>query len=162
MAPIASALVVELLVSLLQHPLQARAPAWVPTPPQKKRDGAPSANLESSTEGSSAPSLTDRTRVVEDPFEHPLGRLPHTIRSYLSRFENIIVKGTKTLCCSACSSGILDAYRKDGFEFVKRALNEAGYVEEVSGLKELYRQAEEHEGMEAWEVEEDEDGELIG
>lgn len=40
-------------------------------------------------------------------------------------------------CCSACSDNIVDAYKANGWEFVKRALNEKGYVDEISGLKEV-------------------------
>lgn len=40
-------------------------------------------------------------------------------------------------CCSACSDNIVEAYKANGWEFVKRALNEKGYVDEISGLKEV-------------------------
>lgn len=40
-------------------------------------------------------------------------------------------------CCSACSDNIVEAYNANGWEFVKRALNEKGYVDEISGLKEV-------------------------
>jgi ubiquitin-like modifier-activating enzyme ATG7 len=54
----------------------------------------------------------------------------------------------------------LDAYRKDGWGFVKRALMEAGYVAELSGLAEVQRRAEEMAGEVDWEEEDDlEDGE---
>ena len=79
----------------------------------------------------------------------------------MASFSNMMVKGKAYDCCSACSDGIVNEYRKSGWEFVKRALNEKGYVEEVSGLGEVQRIAErmDEEGLE-WE--EDEEGELIG
>lgn len=104
-AAIASALLVELLVSILQHPDGPTAPA---------------------------PSSPD-----DDRGEHPLGVIPHQIRGYLYNFQNLLIKGKAYDCCSACSDRILEAYQKDGWEFVKKALNEPGYVAELSGLAEV-------------------------
>jgi len=65
--------------------------------------------------------------------------------------------------CSACSDLIVDAYEKEGWGFIKKALGEKGWVEEVSGLAEVQKKAMEAEAdMDAWEEEdEDGDGELI-
>jgi len=104
-AAIASALLVEILVSLLQHPLGALAPA--PKNPTEERG------------------------------DHPLGIVPHQIRGFLSNFQNVVIRGSSYDCCSACSDRITDAYKSQGWEFVKRALNENGYVEELSGLAEV-------------------------
>ena len=104
-AAIASALLVEILVSLLQHPLGSRAPA--PLNPTEERG------------------------------DHPLGIVPHQIRGFLSNFQNVVIKGSSYDSCSACSDKILRAYTEHGWDFVKRALNEKGYVEELSGLAEV-------------------------
>ena len=104
-AAIASALLVETLISVLQHPWGARAPA--------------------------------PTFATDEPGDHPLGIVPHQIRGFLSNFENKIVKGHSYDCCSACSVKVISAYRAEGWAFVKRALNERGYVEELSGLAEV-------------------------
>ncbi|KAJ5312910.1 hypothetical protein PENANT_c049G10979 [Penicillium antarcticum] len=109
-APIASALLVELLVSLLQHPQGAAAPAPVAK----------------STESD----------------DHPLGIVPHQIRGFLSTFENLSVTGQSYQSCSACSERVIGAYREHGWDFVRKALNEPGYVEELSGLKEVHEKAE--------------------
>ncbi|KAL5040900.1 hypothetical protein BDW71DRAFT_192880 [Aspergillus fruticulosus] len=109
-ATMASALLVELLVSLLQHPLGAAAEA-----PQTRNN---SQN------------------------DHPLGVVPHQIRGFLPTFENVSVVGRSYKCCSACSSNIINEYKKEGWNFVQRALNEVGYVEELSGLKEVQETAE--------------------
>lgn len=101
----ASALVVELLISLLQHPLGAAAGA----------SHAHGDNLK----------------------DHPLGAVPHQIRGFLSSFENVSVVGRSYKCCSACSGNVLDEYKKEGWNFVQKALNQVGYVEELSGLKEV-------------------------
>ena len=95
----------ELLVSILQHPQGAAAPAPL-------------------TRG-------------DDRGDHPLGIVPHQIRGFLANFENITVTGKSYSCCSACSDKVTGAYREQGWEFVRRALNERGYVEELSGLREV-------------------------
>ncbi|KAF5864439.1 Deoxycytidine monophosphate (dCMP) deaminase [Aspergillus alliaceus] len=88
-AAIASALLVELLVSILQHPLGAAAPA--PAPASRS----------------------------DDRGSHPLGLVPHQIRDK-----------------------IVDTYKEKGWDFVHKALNESGYVEDLSGLKEVQSTAE--------------------
>jgi len=127
-AAIASALLVELLVSLLQHPLKAAAAA------------APSA--------ASAP---------RDPTNHPLGLVPHSVRGFLSTFSNMLIHGPNYDCCSACSDKVVGAYLEDGWEFIKSAMNDKGYVEELSGLAEVQRLAE----LAAGDVDWDEDDEVI-
>ncbi|KAL4885384.1 hypothetical protein BJY04DRAFT_231873 [Aspergillus karnatakaensis] len=112
-AAIASALLVELLVSLLQHPLGPGA-------------GAPQT----------------QSGDKEDIDGHPLGLVPHQIRGFLSTFENVHVVGRSYKCCSACSPNIVDEYIREGWDFVQRALNEVGYVEELSGLSEVQKSAE--------------------
>ncbi|KAJ5291138.1 Ubiquitin-like modifier-activating enzyme atg7 [Penicillium angulare] len=109
-AAIASALLVELLVSILQHPQEAFAPAPL------KRDN--------------------------ERGDHPLGLVPHQIRGFLATFENITITGQSYSCCSACSEKVTDMYEEQGWDFVRRALNEPGYVEELSGLKEVQEKAE--------------------
>ena len=133
-AAIASAILVELLVSILQHPEGAAAPA--------------SAN------------------TSEDRGDHPLGLVPHQIRGFLSTFSNMSIVGRSYNCCSACSDKIVDLYKTEGWDFVQRALNEKGYVEEVSGLKEVQRLAEAAAADIEWSEEEDAgaedgDGEMI-
>ncbi|KAL8828237.1 MAG: hypothetical protein Q9191_002707 [Dirinaria sp. TL-2023a] len=133
-AAIASALLVEVMVSLLQHPLGALAPA---------------------------PALP-----TEDRGDHPLGIVPHQIRGFLSSFDNKVIRGNSYDCCSACSGRIVKAYKTDQWSFVKRALNEKGYVEELSGLAEVQRAAEKaiadiELSDEGSTLEEDGDGEMI-
>ena len=145
-APLASSLLVELLVSILQHPSLARAPTGTTPSPQSNPPQA------------SHPSLPA-------PFQHPLGTIPHTIRGYLSNFSNLQVEGKPFDCCSACSTTVLDAYTADPWGFVQKALNEQGWVEEMSGLKEVQRRADEAAADVEWEEDEegglDEEGELL-
>ncbi|KAI1502805.1 hypothetical protein F5X99DRAFT_143452 [Biscogniauxia marginata] len=133
-AAIASALLVELMTSLLQHPLRHHAPA-------PKTTSTSPGNHES------------------DPNdEYALGIVPHQIRGFLNRFQNLLIKGQSYPCCSACSKPILSAYRSEGWNFVKRALEDKEYVAELSGLAEVQRKAEAIAGEVEWE-EGDEGGE---
>ena len=124
---------------MLQHPLGKDAPAPQPTPgvvPER------------------------------DPPDHALGLVPHQVRGYVSTFQNIVIRGQSYDCCSACSPKILDAFRKDGWGFVKKALQEKDYVAELSGLAEVQRRAEEMAAQVDWEedddlVEEEGEGELL-
>jgi len=118
-APTASGLLVDMLVSILQHPLGAHAPA------PKQSASSSSASVE-----------YDR-----DPPDHPLGIIPHQIRGFLSTFQNKIISGQSYDCCSACSPKIVDAYKEDGWDFIKRALTEKDYITELSGLAEVQRLA---------------------
>lgn len=138
----ASALLVELLVSILQHPLGADAPA-----------------PKMSTEQTSSTIEYER-----DPPNHPLGLVPHQIRGFLAGFRNMLISGQSYDCCSACSPKIVEAYRHNGWEFIKRALTEKDYVTELSGLAEVQRAAEAASNDVEWDSEgmEDEgEGELL-
>ncbi|PGH17000.1 ubiquitin-like modifier-activating enzyme ATG7 [Helicocarpus griseus UAMH5409] len=130
-AAIASALLVELFVSVLQHPKGPAAPA---SHPQDESHG-----------------------------DHPLGIIPHQVRGFLSNFSNVVVSGKSYNCCSACSANIINAYKQHGWAFVERAVNEKDYVEELSGLKEVQRAAEEASAALDFEESdfEEGDGEMI-
>jgi ubiquitin-like modifier-activating enzyme ATG7 len=144
-APIASALLVELLVSILQHPRKGRAPA--------------SSNQPSSGTGGGHPADTSGPDAAG--FTHPLGLIPHQLRGFLSSFHTMQVVGQPYPQCSACSDAVVGAFDRDGWAFVRRALAEKGWVEEVSGLAEVQRRAEEMDGEVDWEEEEDGEGELL-
>jgi ubiquitin-like modifier-activating enzyme ATG7 len=131
-AAMASATLVELFVSILQHPLRGLAPAPKQSP------------------GSTASSVS----YNRDPVDHPLGIVPHQIRYFLSSFETKIISGRSYDCCSACSSKVVEAYREGGWAFVKRALSEKDYVTELSGLAEVHRKAEAAAAEVDWDSEE--------
>ncbi|KAJ5992880.1 Ubiquitin-like modifier-activating enzyme atg7 [Penicillium sp. IBT 35674x] len=129
-AAIASALLVELLVSVLQHP-----------------------------EGVFAPAPLNRS---DERGDHPLGLVPHQIRGFLATFENITVTGKSYPCCSACSERVISAYKQQGWDFVRQALDQPGYVEELSGLREVHERAEAALADIDWdEAEEIEENEIL-
>ncbi|CAK7228432.1 Autophagy protein 7 [Sporothrix bragantina] len=118
-AAIASALLVELFASIMQHPSRHHAQA----PKTTRR-------------------VNEAPVYERDPGDHPLGIVPHQIRGFVANFQNVLIHGKSYPQCSACSRSILDAYRKDGWDFVKKALGDREYVTELSGLAEIQRQAE--------------------
>lgn len=75
----------------------------------------------------------------------------------------MMIHGESYPNCSACSKPILDAYNKDSYGFVKKALDEKDYVAELSGLAEVQRRAEQLAAdVEFSDGEEDEDdGEAV-
>ncbi|KAJ2901212.1 Ubiquitin-like modifier-activating enzyme ATG7 [Zalerion maritima] len=114
---VASGLLVEIFSSVMQHALRHHAPA-------SKNPPASAYNYD------------------RDPPDHPLGIVPHQIRGFLGSFQNMVIRADNYPHCSACSTPVLDAYCKDGFAFVKKALNDKDYIVELSGLAEVQRQAE--------------------
>ncbi|KAJ2822016.1 Autophagy protein 7, partial [Coemansia furcata] len=93
LAPIAAGTAVELLASVIQHPLGARAP---PPPPTVDGD------------------------VVDTAV---FGAPPHQIRGYLGGFRQHSIVGQAYDRCTACSDVILDAYRQHGFDFLLHVFN---------------------------------------
>ena len=112
-APMAAAVAVELLVSLIQHPLGILAPA------------------------ERASSVEDSAKD-----KSPLGLVPHQLRGMLSHWSTALVEGAAYDRCTACSFKIVDAYRKGGLAFMLRVFNETGFLESTTGLDKLYAEAE--------------------
>ncbi|KAH9990024.1 E1-like protein-activating [Russula vinacea] len=129
LAPIASATAVELLVSLLQHPLGLHAPAPPPgQDPQSQREG----------EGS------------------VLGLVPHQLRGFLAQFRNMQIIGAAYDRCTGCSETVLKAYETEGFAMLLKAFNETGFLESLTGLDKLHAEGE--QALEAVDWEEEGEG----
>ncbi|OXG14909.1 ubiquitin-like modifier-activating enzyme ATG7 [Cryptococcus neoformans Tu259-1] len=126
-APIAAAMAVELLISVLQHPLGVHAPAERPD-----------------------------TMDINPTYTSPLGCVPHQLRGQMYQWKTQIVEGEAFDRCTACSDYVLNEYETKGFAFLRRVFNEKDYLEKVTGLDELYRESEKViEGMEGldWDSE---------
>ncbi|KAK6456089.1 ubiquitin-like modifier-activating enzyme ATG7 [Scheffersomyces xylosifermentans] len=102
-ALMASALAVELLVSILQHP---------------ESKGAPN--------GSST----------------KFGEVPHQIRGFLHNFQQTKLYAPNYKHCSACSDVVIEKYNEGGWEFVKKCLNDSGYLEDICGLRKVQEEAD--------------------
>jgi ubiquitin-like modifier-activating enzyme ATG7 len=79
----------------------------------------------------------DEALDISTPTQSDLGLLPHQVRGFLSHYQNMLLVGHYYDRCTACSARIVEAWRRDGFELVKKAMNEPAYLEEVAGLNEL-------------------------
>jgi len=106
----ASALAVELLISLLQHPEEGLAPADT--------------------------SANENHLQVE--MSTSLGIIPHQIRCFLSRFHTVLPATCAFDKCTGCSPIIIDAYEKEGFAFLLKVFNVPKYLEDMAGLTELH------------------------
>jgi ubiquitin-like modifier-activating enzyme ATG7 len=115
LAPIASALAVELMVGVLHHPLKHHAPGDV-----------------------DIPIMQSNVREVEKP----LGCLPHQLRGFLSNFGMLHPLAHAFEYCTACNSKIVEGYTANGFEFVRNACNDASFLSKVSGLEEFQMNCE--------------------
>jgi ubiquitin-like modifier-activating enzyme ATG7 len=91
------------------------------------------------------------------------GCLPHTIRGFLSRFQQTIVTGQAFKQCTACSEVVIHAYNRDGIDFVLNVMNQpASYLEELSGVAALKREADKMLADAEMSVDMSEDGEANG
>jgi ubiquitin-like modifier-activating enzyme ATG7 len=108
LSSVASALAVELLVSLIHHPLKAKAPASEKADPQM---------------GGDLP--TD------------LGLVPHQLRGFLTHFSNMIVTSEHYDKCVACSDAVIYEYKKRGFAFLMEAFNSPKSLEDLTGITKM-------------------------
>ncbi|OMO86219.1 UBA/THIF-type NAD/FAD binding protein [Corchorus capsularis] len=111
LAPIASALAVELLVGILHHPEGIFAEAEI-----------------ANSNNSGSPEL-------------PLGILPHQIRGSLPHFQQMTLLGHSSYSCTACCHAVVSEYRKRGMQFILQAINHPTYLEDLTGLTELMKSA---------------------
>mmetsp|Transcript_32039 Transcript_32039/g.70119 ORF Transcript_32039/g.70119 Transcript_32039/m.70119 type:complete len:191 (+) Transcript_32039:925-1497(+) len=113
---LASAMAVELMVSLLHHPHGA------------------SAEADADVEG--------RREAHAQATQSPLGLVPHQVRGFLSAFRSDCMVGRAFDKCTACSAAVLSAHEAQGFDFLLSAFNRAAYLEELTGLSQMHREAE--------------------
>jgi ubiquitin-like modifier-activating enzyme ATG7 len=116
---VAAALTVELLVTLIVHPVRGEAPA----------------NTSSTEEH-----LNDQTAS-------PLGTVPHQIRGFLSMFHHMLPACSAFDRCTACSSKVIEMYEREGFAFLLNVFNRSSFLEDLTGLTELHAGAEDLDDM---------------
>ena len=142
LAPIASSMAVELLISLLHHPLKQRAAA--PAPKGNSGDFSPTVDYDSSSSS-------------------PLGLIPHQIRGSIVSYTMMTPSVPAFSCCTACSLPVLEAYNFDKFGLVSRACAsmDGSYLENLSGLTAFRAEAiEKLAEMDAIDWDEDDDDEF--
>lgn len=127
LAPMSGAMAVEMLVNLCHHPQMALA---APSTGDEERDG---------------------TGV-----QSPLGSVPHQVRGFLHNWSNTLLSAQPFNGCTACSDIVRKEYRTRGFDFVAEALQQPEYLEELTGLAQLKRDANEADMDMDWLSDDDE------
>lgn len=122
LAPIAASMATELMVAMAHHPLGHSAPA--PTTGNGDNGFTPM------DDGRDASSCS-------------LGRLPHQIRGTVATYTMMTPTVPYFPSCTACSDCVVEEYRKEGFEFVRRVCCDldGAYLEKVSGLDRFREEA---------------------
>ncbi|KAG5510863.1 hypothetical protein JKF63_06364 [Porcisia hertigi] len=126
---IASAIAVELLAQVYQHPSGFRCPAY--------RESA-----------------ADK----DDQGKCCLGVIPQQIRGSVFSHTMYHLCGERNHICTGCADPLLQAYRKGGAEFLLQCVNSPPFIEDVCGVKALKAkwEADIHEMQ--WSSDEDCDG----
>ncbi|XP_066145720.1 ubiquitin-like modifier-activating enzyme ATG7 [Euwallacea fornicatus] len=112
-AQIAGAFAVELAISVLQHKERMNAPAFYKT--SSAKDTFP---------------LSEHQSL--------LGIVPHSLRGFLSSFNQIIPATMKYNQCVACSELILSEYESQGLEFLLKVFDSSKYLEDVAKLTDMF------------------------
>lgn len=133
LAAIASATAVEIMASVLQHPDGPEVMAQIPN--QKKEN---------------------QSHEEVEKLQSVLGDVPHQIRGFLARFENMKLVGPAYEKCTGCSESVVKAYESKGFEMIKEVLNEVKYLEKLTGLDTLYDEGEAVMENVDWDEDDDE------
>merc|ERR1712226_120725 len=87
--------------------------------------------------------------------EGVLGTVPHSIRGSLSNFGQFSPTTALFESCSACSKPVLEAFKKDGFDFLKRVCNESNHLENLSGISKLIQDSNIESVLELSDFEDD-------
>jgi len=122
LAPLASSMAVELCISLLHHKERQDAPA--------PSTGTRSSSFSPTVEASDATS--------------PLGIMPHQIRGSIVSYTMMTPTVPAFEYCTGCCDGVVEAYKKDKFDFVKKVCCNAdgSYLEDMAGLTEFRAKAD--------------------
>ncbi|KAK9500714.1 hypothetical protein O3M35_001928 [Rhynocoris fuscipes] len=86
--------------------------------------------------------------------ESLLGMIPHSIRGFLSHFNQITPATIASGQCIACSNIVKNEYLQDDEDFLKKVFESSTYLENLTGLTEMQRLTEELEILEFSEDEE--------
>uniref|UniRef100_A0A673MPJ5 Ubiquitin-like modifier-activating enzyme ATG7 n=1 Tax=Sinocyclocheilus rhinocerous TaxID=307959 RepID=A0A673MPJ5_9TELE len=93
------------------------------------------------SEGGYAVASSSDDRMNEPPTS--LGLVPHQIRGFLSRFDNVLPASLAFDKCTACSPIVLDNYERDGFQFLAEVFNSShSFLEDLTGLTLLHQETQ--------------------
>ncbi|XP_069795971.1 ubiquitin-like modifier-activating enzyme ATG7 isoform X5 [Narcine bancroftii] len=92
-------------------------------------------------EGGYAIASSSDDRLNEPPTS--LGLVPHQIRGFLSRFDNVLPASLAFDKCTACSPVVLDRFENEGFQFLANAFNSShSFLEDLTGLTLLHQETQ--------------------
>ncbi|XP_068172418.1 ubiquitin-like modifier-activating enzyme ATG7 isoform X1 [Antennarius striatus] len=104
------------------------------------------------SEGGYAVASSSDDRMNEPPTS--LGLVPHQIRGFLSRFDNVLPASLAFDKCTACSPVVLDHYEREGFNFLSMVFNSShSFLEDLTGLTLLHQETQ---AAEIWDMSDDE------
>ncbi|XP_061744113.1 ubiquitin-like modifier-activating enzyme ATG7 [Nerophis ophidion] len=104
------------------------------------------------SEGGYAVASSSDDRMNEPPTS--LGLVPHQIRGFLSRFDNVLPASLAFDKCTACSPVVLDHYEREGFDFLSKVFNSShSFLEDLTGLTLLHQETQ---AAEIWDMSDDE------
>ncbi|KAK1130151.1 ubiquitin-like modifier-activating enzyme ATG7 isoform X1 [Acipenser oxyrinchus oxyrinchus] len=93
------------------------------------------------SEGGYAVASSSDDRMNEPPTS--LGLVPHQIRGFLSRFDNVLPASLAFDKCTACSPIVLDHYEREGFQFLANVFNSShSFLEDLTGLTLLHQETQ--------------------
>ncbi|TNN82145.1 Ubiquitin-like modifier-activating enzyme ATG7 [Liparis tanakae] len=93
------------------------------------------------SEGGYAVASSSDDRMNEPPTS--LGLVPHQIRGFLSRFDNVLPASMAFDKCTACSPIVLEQYEKEGFNFLSNVFNSThSFLEDLTGLTQLHQETQ--------------------
>ncbi|XP_029456633.1 ubiquitin-like modifier-activating enzyme ATG7 [Rhinatrema bivittatum] len=103
-------------------------------------------------EGGYAVASSSDDRMNEPPTS--LGLVPHQIRGFLSRFDNVLPVSLAFDKCTACSPKVLEQYELEGFQFLAKVFNSShSFLEDLTGLTLLHQETQ---AAEIWDMSDDE------
>ncbi|XP_073772262.1 ubiquitin-like modifier-activating enzyme ATG7 [Danio rerio] len=103
-------------------------------------------------EGGYAVASSSDDRMNEPPTS--LGLVPHQIRGFLSRFDNVLPASLAFDKCTACSPIVLENYEREGFQFLAKVFNSShSFLEDLTGLTLLHQETQ---AAEIWDMSDDE------
>ncbi|XP_042303406.1 ubiquitin-like modifier-activating enzyme ATG7 [Sceloporus undulatus] len=103
-------------------------------------------------EGGYAVASSSDDRMNEPPTS--LGLVPHQIRGFLSRFDNVLPVSLAFDKCTACSPKVLEQYEREGFNFLAKVFNSShSFLEDLTGLTLLHQETQ---AAEIWDMSDDE------
>nr|CAD7440986.1 unnamed protein product [Timema bartmani] len=93
--------------------------------------------------------LGGKAPAIAEDERSPLGTVPHSIRGFLSQWQQISVTSHKFDRCIACSDTVLKEFEVRNFEFLVDVFNTPNYLEDLTGLTAL---KQETNSDEVWEL----------